>query len=73
MLVVRYFRTDLVTGEPTAECDYAIIPSSADCPASQHEMAVRFAKYRPTAVAYRIEEGDLLCRLHPISLTHMLK
>lgn len=71
MIIARYFRRDLVTGEPTAPMDYAVLPSSAS-PEIQHELAVEFSKYRPGAVAYRIEEGTNLRSMSPTSLSHAL-
>lgn len=72
MIIARYYRTDLVTGEPTIPVDYAVLPSSADLQ-QLHELAVEFSVYRPTAVAYRLEEGTNLRSMTPISLTHALK
>lgn len=72
MIIARYFRNDLVTGEPTIACDYAVLPGNAD-QETQHELAVEFAAYRPTATAYRIEQGDNLRQMQPTSLMHALK
>lgn len=72
MIIARYYRTDLVTGKPTIAVDYVVLPSSADAQ-QLHALAVEFSKYRPTAVAYRLEEGNNLRQMAPISLTHALK
>lgn len=72
MIIARYFRNDLVTGEPTIDVGYAVLPSSAD-EYARHEFAVQFAAYRPTAVAYKIFEGTNLRNMTEISLAHSLK
>lgn len=71
MIIVKFYRKDLVTGEPTIELDWTVIPSTADAQ-EQHEWAVDFASRRANAVAYQLFEGDNLRSLQPISLTHAL-
>ena len=70
MFYVRYFRTDLTTGEPTAPVDFAIVPY-ASAP-DQHEYCVRAAVYRPEAQFYQIFEGTNLKSGDPVSLMHEL-
>mgnify|MGYP007027781086 CR=1 FL=1 len=68
MIIAKYYRNDLVNGEPTVYIDYAILPSTGDL----HALAVEFAAYRPTAVAYKLFEGDNFRSLQEISLAHSL-
>ena len=70
MFFVRYFRSDLTTGEPTAPVDFAIVPYG-DVQA-QHEYCVRAAAYRPEAQFYQLFEGTTLRNGRSVSLMHEL-
>lgn len=66
MIFVRYYRRDLVTGEPTQEVDFAIVPYASE--AEQHAYCVRAASYRPEAQCYRLFVGPSLREGQPASL-----
>lgn len=72
MIFVRFYRDDLVTGEPTIEVYFSILTVGAPID-RLHEQAVEFAKRHPTATAYKLFEGTNFRMAKAISFTHSLK
>lgn len=72
MIFVRYYRNDLVTGEPTVEVYLSILTSSSNL-ADLHVQAVEFSQRHPTATAYQLYEGPHFRNVKPIGLQHSLK
>lgn len=71
MIVARYYRKDLVTGEDTIEVDFSVIyPSTLT---DMHEQAMANGLRRPNVTAYQIWEGTTLARMTPIGLRHNLR
>lgn len=70
MTFVRYYRKDLVNGRPEALLDWTCVRHETID--GLHELAVKFAKSRPDAVAYQLFEG-LPQQARPISFQHALR
>lgn len=71
MIVARFYRKDLVTGEDTIEVDFSVIyPSTLT---DMHEQAVANGLRRPNVTAYQIWEGNTLSKMTAVGLRHSLR
>lgn len=71
MIIARYYRDDLVTGDPDMEIDFSVIWSFTT--EGLHEQAVAASKRHVGATAYQLFEGTTFYNLEPISLRYSLK